>query len=263
MTVSVITVCYNCCEELRKTVDSVLSQTFKYYEYLIIDGASTDGTVSLLEDLSSKETSIRWYSEPDKGTYDAMNKGAQKANGDWIIYMNAGDTFYSATALEEFFSTPIADEVAVCYGNTLEIMDYGEVITTREDKIGVNPVMPFIHQSVFVRAEIQRQHPFSQQFRILADYDLFYRLRKENTKFEYRNVVVSRYNARYGISASNPLRLWIEHYRVHELDKKWYWPFVVLKCYVRYGWINPYKRIAPRWFQSWRMKKKMPNLVTR
>ena len=261
MKVSVITVCYNCCEELRKTINSVLAQTYKDYEYIIIDGASKDGTIPMLEDLSSKEeTAFRWYSEPDKGTYDAMNKGAQKAEGEWIIYMNAGDTFYSNTALEEFFRQPIADDVDVCYGNTLEIMEYGKVITTRNDKKSINPVMPFIHQSVFVRAEVQRQHPFDQRFKIIADYNLFYQLRNENRKFEYRNVVVARYNARYGQSASNPLRLWIERYRVHGLDKKWYWPFVVLKCYVRYGWIRPYQKTAPRWFQAWRMKRKIPNL---
>lgn len=262
--VSIITVCYNSATELKETLDSVLTQTYSDIEYVVVDGGSKDNTVSLLEEYAQKfevkGCSFRWISERDKGTYDAMNKGAAMANGEWIIYMNAGDSFYQDTALEEFFSKPISDDVDVCYGETYKIMPFGTIITKTEEEKVSNPIMPFIHQSVFVRTKIQREFGFNMQFRILADHDLFYRLRQAGKKFESRQTVISRYNACEGLSASNPLRLNIEKKRIYQYDQKWYWPFVLLKCYFRYGWIIPYQKLAPKWFQAWRMKSKMPRL---
>lgn len=108
MKVTVITVCYNAANDLKITLDSVLKQTYTNFEYLIIDGGSKDQTLSLLrqyEPLFKKENKIfRFISEKDNGTYDAMNKGALLAKGEWINYMNAGDSFYTESCLQEFFN---------------------------------------------------------------------------------------------------------------------------------------------------------------
>ena len=98
--VTVVTVARNACDALRKTMASVMSQTYADLEYIIVDGASSDGTLELLEHAKG----IRWISEPDKGIYDAMNKGVAMSTGQWIIFMNAGDTFASDDALEKVFS---------------------------------------------------------------------------------------------------------------------------------------------------------------
>lgn len=107
MKLTVITVCFNAAKDLKKTLDSVLTQTFIDFEYLVIDGGSKDNTLDLLETyklLFAKAGKIfRYVSEADKGTYDAMNKGASLANGEWINYMNAGDSFYANSTLQDFF----------------------------------------------------------------------------------------------------------------------------------------------------------------
>ena len=89
--ISVITVCYNVASTIEKTMLSVLNQTYKNLEYIIIDGNSTDGTVDIIKKYAERLTF--WISEPDKGIYDAMNKGIVKATGKFLIFMNAGGEF--------------------------------------------------------------------------------------------------------------------------------------------------------------------------
>ena len=91
MKVSIITISYNAEKTLEQTIKSVINQTYKNIEYIIIDGGSTDNTLNIINNNEAKIT--KWISEPDKGLYDAMNKGAELAQGDYLIFMNAGDTF--------------------------------------------------------------------------------------------------------------------------------------------------------------------------
>lgn len=101
--VTVITVCRNALPLLRHTVENVLQQTYAPLEYLIIDGASTDGTPAYL---SSLQAPLQWWSAPDKGIYDAMNKSVARTSGEWVIFMNAGDCFAATDVLQRIFSTP-------------------------------------------------------------------------------------------------------------------------------------------------------------
>ena len=99
--ISVVTVCYNAVETIEKTILSVINKTYQNIEYIIIDGASTDGTVDIINRYRDK---IAYFvSEPDKGIYDAMNKGINAATGDWISFMNAGDTFYCNKTIHRLF----------------------------------------------------------------------------------------------------------------------------------------------------------------
>lgn len=91
--ISVITVCYNAVDTLEKTIQSVLEQTYHNIEYIIIDGGSTDGTVEIIH--RYVDYLAYWVSEPDRGIYDAMNKGIERATGEWVNFMNAGDYFYN------------------------------------------------------------------------------------------------------------------------------------------------------------------------
>ena len=95
--ISIITVSYNAVKTIEDTINSVLNQTYPNIEYIIIDGGSTDGTLDVIKKYQDKIT--YWVSEPDKGIYDAMNKGALKATGVWLHFMNAGDTFYDEQVL--------------------------------------------------------------------------------------------------------------------------------------------------------------------
>ena len=102
--VTVVTVCRNVKSSLEKTMNSLLHQSYAHIDYVIIDGASTDGTPEML----GKTEGIRWISEPDKGIYDAMNKGIRMAEGEWVIFMNAGDVFASDDTLSKVFSVEYA-----------------------------------------------------------------------------------------------------------------------------------------------------------
>ncbi len=116
--ISVVTVCYNAVNTIEETILSVINQTYDNVEYIIIDGGSTDGTVDIIrkyadggnEVLNHHHRITYWVSEPDRGIYDAMNKGIAVATGDYINFMNAGDTFHNPAVLERFaMSKPQAD----------------------------------------------------------------------------------------------------------------------------------------------------------
>lgn len=178
MKVTVVTVCFNAKEDLKETMDSVLAQTYGDMEYIVVDGGSEDGTQDLLERyeelFAKQEKSFCYVSEKDSGTYDAMNKGCMMAKGEWINYMNAGDSFFSDDTLSSFFSHEIEGEAEVLYGNTLQVYDFGSGVATPKD-FG-NEVMPFCHQSSFVRRNIMQRLLFNTSYRIVADHDLFYRI---------------------------------------------------------------------------------------
>ena len=113
--ISVVTICYNAKNDLEKTILSVLSQTYQDIEYIIIDGGSTDGTVDIIHKYS--ERLFYWISEPDKGIYDAMNKGMDRATGSWINFMNAGDTFCDNEVIKNIFGYNDLSDYSVFYGD--------------------------------------------------------------------------------------------------------------------------------------------------
>ena len=127
--ISVVTITYNAEAVLQRTLDSVLSQSYPYVEHLIIDGASKDGTLALVEQYREESTEqaasheVVVQSEPDRGIYDAMNKGLQKATGDFVLFLNAGDTL-PATDTLELVMDKADDGVGVLYGNT-DVVDGG------------------------------------------------------------------------------------------------------------------------------------------
>ena len=116
--ISIITVCRNDLANLRETESSVHSQTYPLREWIVVDGASSDGTPAHLAAID--EPSLRWMSEPDAGLYDAMNKGIALAKGDYVIFMNSGDAFFAASTLAEvaaLIERPLPD---IAYGDAVE-----------------------------------------------------------------------------------------------------------------------------------------------
>ena len=250
---SIITVCFNAEKEIRATIESIINQTFKDFEYIIIDGASSDQTLHIIKEyiptFKNMNVTLKIVSEPDKGIYDAMNKGISIANGTWINFMNAGDIFYSNNSLSNFFHTRIPQYVSYCFGDTLEIYTWGEMLFSKKKK--KSRVMPFCHQSVFVRNEVMKKYKFNLQYRIISDYDLFYRLSKDNHKYEERSVIITKYDATNGISSRYPLSVDLELLKVHRIDTKWYYPLVIIKLYITRGIKNALKFILPRPLMTW------------
>lgn len=115
---SIITVCFNVKDSLEKTIQSVINQSYKNIEYIIVDGCSTDGSVEVIKKYEKYVT--KWISEPDQGIYDAMNKGIMMATGKWLNFMNAGDVFSDSNVLSAIFSLNIPDEKNFLYSNYWE-----------------------------------------------------------------------------------------------------------------------------------------------
>ncbi len=134
---SIITIVYNGESVIQGTMQSVVNQTFTDYEYIIIDGASKDSTVSLIQEFAPQTPKggspiFKWISEPDKGLYDAMNKGLRLATGDFLLFLNAGDRLFEATTLEKIAAktTPTTD---ILYGETMLVDETRHHIGTRSD----------------------------------------------------------------------------------------------------------------------------------
>lgn len=174
--VTIITICYNERERLKKTIESVCCQDYKDIEYLIIDGASTDGTHEMIQSYLGCHD-IYFYSEKDHGIYNAMNRGIARANGDYIYFMNAGDSFYNAHVISEIVSCIGEEKETIYYGRVCRI--YPDGLRQIEDfskycislkEIMANGSMP-CHQSIFSPRRALTNHYFREQFKIRADYE--------------------------------------------------------------------------------------------
>ncbi len=175
---SIVTVCYNVKEKLEYTINSVLSQQFNNFEYIIVDGASQDGTHQLLEKLQSNDK-IKIICESDKGLYDAMNKGILASRGQYIIFMNAGDGFDSERVLKDV-SGVCTDAPRIYYGVSKAVYPNGRIrsnrIFVRKHKNMLYDVfdgkMPN-HQAIIASRECFENNLFSVDYSIGADYGWF------------------------------------------------------------------------------------------
>jgi len=167
------------------------AQDYPYREYVIVDGASTDGTPAVLRRRTAEVT--RWISEPDGGIFQAMNKGARMARGEYLCFMNAGDRFASVNALSAMFTPPPQSELL--WGDCIIESARGEEYdSAREVLKKLHRQMTVCHQSLFVRREALLQRPFDETFRIAADYDFLCERLLAGASWEYRPLPVSRIN---------------------------------------------------------------------
>ena len=185
--ISVITITYNAARTLQRTLDSVLSQTYPHVEHLIIDGASKDDTLRIAEQYQAASPhEVIIQSEPDKGLYDAMNKGLQRATGDYVVFLNAGDSFYAPDTLACVVKAVGSQSPAVVYGDTAITDAEGrflhlrrhrppQTLTWRSFKQG----MLVCHQAFYARLDIARQFPYNLKYRHSADVDWCIRIMKE------------------------------------------------------------------------------------
>ncbi len=192
--VSVITVCFNEGETIRNVMDSVLSQTFHDFEYIIKDGGSTDGTAEVVESYRSKfekkGISFTVISGRDRGLYDAMNIAASKSRGTWINYMNADDRFFDERVLERVFYGKEYGDAALLYGDALEC-EFGEYYYYRKCPELIEERMPFNHQTVFARRDVMLSCPFELKYRIGADYNFLLTVYKKGLPMKDTGALVS------------------------------------------------------------------------
>lgn len=171
--VSIITVCYNAADVIEKTIKSVVGQTYCNLQYIIIDGNSTDGTVDIINKYSNRVSVF--VCEPDNGIYDAMNKGMKYIKGDWVNFMNAGDTFHDENVVNDIFGEKsiIGDdikELKVIGGNTYNVCTKDSWVHYAEPSSVIPFRLPFSHQACFVRPPFS----FNLEYKIAADYKILY-----------------------------------------------------------------------------------------
>ena len=234
---SIITCTFNAQDVLQRTLDSVAQQTYKNIEHLIIDGVSRDETLSMAHayeakiNSSSEPYSIKIVSERDKGLYDAMNKAIQLASNDYIVFMNAGDTFKDIDTLKTIASSVKEGELlpGVLYGDT-DIVDMEgkflrkrhlqtpQTLTSKSFKRG----MLVCHQAFYALTSIAKTTPYDLQYRFSADVDWCIRIMKKSEQ-EHRalrnvNAVVANFldggltTANHRASLKERFRVMCHHY---------------------------------------------------
>ena len=207
--VTIITVCRNHAQLLERTIQSVESQTWQDKEYLVIDGASTDETMEVI--LRHQASITRWVSEPDQGIYDAMNKGVRMAQGEWVIFMNAGDTFASDDTLQGVFGSPQDADVI-----------YGDVIKEGHVKKAEAPHnahrMFFCHQSAFVRTSCLRAFPFDTTHRMSADFKQIKQLYLSGKTFKQLDFPVANFDTQGVSNTSRSMGLYDNIRVIRETD---------------------------------------------
>jgi glycosyltransferase involved in cell wall biosynthesis len=195
MKISIITVCYNSAATIEKTIQSVANQTYTNIEYIIVDGNSKDGTLDIIKKQKDKIT--QWISEPDKGLYDAMNKGIAMATGDIVGILNSDDTFFSKTVLSEIADFHTKSAIDASVGNIVQHKEDGKVVRVysskywKPEKLKIGFMPP--HPSIFFRRELFDKLGFYELgFIIGADYELITRFfLKEKISWNYSGITTT------------------------------------------------------------------------
>lgn len=210
--ISIVTVAFNCKSVIENTIKSVLNQTYSNIEYLIIDGASNDGTMDVINRYRQRIDYIS--SEPDKGIYDAMNKGIAHATGDFVIFMNAGDSFYSINVLEEVVPK-IEDDAVIVYGNIMKVAKRYMYLAKPAPLSEMYSHMIVFHQATFTKLNYHKQNLFDVSYRSSGDYNFFYFAAiRDKVKFQYIPVTVANFDCVEGTSNVNFKRSQRENLRI-------------------------------------------------
>lgn len=189
MLLSIITINYNNLEGLKKTFASVVNQTFKDYEWIVIDGGSSDGSKEFIE--QHMEKFAYWCSEPDKGVYNAMNKGIDKAMGVYLNFMNSGDCYHEKETLEKVFSSATSSDII-----------YGDVLYVHRDYVvheeACHPLTlrhlnssTIFHQSSFIKLRLFDDSGYDEDLKIVSDWKKWVEWLLQNRIFEYRDLIVA------------------------------------------------------------------------
>ena len=189
------TVCLNAEKTIRSTIESVLVQNWKNFEYIIVDGASTDTTVDIVQEYAQKDSRIQWCSEPDRGIYNAMNKGIHRAKGDFFIFLNAGDEFHDTDILEKAAEVVTYSDIVIgdiAFKNESGLSEY-QYQVGRELFENLRKGANVCHQVIFASRECV-EGGFDEHFIHCADYDWLCRQVNAGKKISKLDKVVVDYD---------------------------------------------------------------------
>lgn len=198
MKLSIITVNYNNAKGLERTIKSVISQSYHNYEFIVIDGGSSDDSLDIIK--KYERYFDYWVSEPDGGIYQGMNKGLRQSKGDYVNFMNSGDCFYSTNVLEHIFSLDTDADIIT-----------GTHVGSPHPNIGKDGISLYTlctgavdHQASFIKRDIALRHPYDEKYRIVSDWKFFIEaLVIDNCSFFYTETIVVDVDMT-GISNTSP-----------------------------------------------------------
>ncbi len=199
--VTVVTVTYNAEQFLEQTIKSVIEQGYPNIEYIIIDGASSDETVKIIKKYG-KHISY-WVSEPDSGIYEAMNKGIDRATGEWINFLNAGDSFVEKNTISKVVKE-MHEDVEIIAGDIFYVENDKKTYKASarlEDKL---KGMFCSHQAMFTKIGLMRKYRFNTAFKIAGDYDFALKCAMNQHRFKFISLPVANFLAD-GLSETNRL----------------------------------------------------------
>ena len=192
--VSIITVVFNGEHVIERTIQSVAEQTYSNIEYIIIDGSSKDNTIEIIKKYSKNITF--WLSEPDKGLYDAMNKGLRLATGDYVWFLNAGDKIFAPDTTEKIFHS--AKNCDIYYGETLIVDDSGNEIGTRRLKIpkqlswkSFRKGMVVCHQSIIIKKQLVE--PYNVYIKVASDFEWVLKALKKSKTIKNTGIYICKF----------------------------------------------------------------------
>lgn len=197
MKLSIITINYNNRNGFQKTIDSVLCQTWHDFEWIVIDGGSTDGGKELIE--KYQDHFSYWCSEPDKGVYNAMNKGVGHAHGDYVLFLNSGDLLFSKTVLTDisYILTNSTEDFLV--GNTIYVDKGGKEMLHRLSPEKITTAILFktalCHQSTFIKRELLQDDPYDETLKYVSDWKhMFQQIIFNNRTYKKLDSYISKYD---------------------------------------------------------------------
>lgn len=216
--ISIITVCYNAKNQIEQTIRSVTNQSYQFIEYIIIDGQSLDGTQNIINNYLNQID--HFIEEIDHGIYDAMNKGMALATGDFLLFLNAGDTLDTNNTIEQIMK--YSKESDILYGETYLVDGDRNILGTRSklttknlpDQLEQNSFLdgqPVSHQSFIVKKKIVDK--FQIKYKCSADIDWMIRATMKASIITNVNLIISRYLLG-GVSDKNLQRCWIERFHI-------------------------------------------------
>lgn len=211
--ITIVTVVYNGSTTLEETIQSILTQTYDNLEYIIIDGGSTDGTIDIIKKYEDRID--YWQSEPDIGIYDAMNKSICLCNGNYINFMNSGDTFADNTVIEKIINIP----------NIYNII-YGNVIDSNNNLIPQDKLSFFnlflektiCHQAIFIKKELLLENQYDTSYKLISDrkwlLDNFKKIKSYKINIPICKYDINGISSNYTKFANESLKLQIEKFGV-------------------------------------------------
>ena len=232
---SIITVTYNAGKVLEDTIQSVVFQTYRNVEYIIVDGGSNDNTLDVVH--KYQERICKVISEPDKGLYDAMNKGIRMATGDYLCFLNAGDELHENETLQKIVYTLKGKELPdVIYGETAIVDEEGHFLHMRRLSTpehlhwkSFKEGMLVCHQAFFARRELALANPYDLRYRFSADFDWCIRIMKQSKDLHNTHLTLIDY-LNEGMTTQNHKASLKERFRI--MTKHYGWISTIL----HHGW---------------------------